>query len=69
MLAITIWWAVSARKWFKGPKINMEHQMLGREENVLDAKEAGQDSGDSSSESISRGEDRIADDKKAANLA
>jgi len=25
MTAIMIWWAVSARKWFKGPKVNVEH--------------------------------------------
>lgn len=25
MTAIMIWWAVSARKWFKGPKVNIEH--------------------------------------------
>jgi hypothetical protein len=32
MLLITIWWFVSAHKWFKGPKINIDHQMLGRGE-------------------------------------
>lgn len=29
MFAICIWWAVSARKWFKGPKVNLQHLMLG----------------------------------------
>ncbi|BFZ63516.1 GABA/polyamine transporter [Saitoella coloradoensis] len=24
------WWAVSARKWFRGPKVNVEHMMLDR---------------------------------------
>ena len=32
MLLILIWWFVSARKWFKGPKVNLEHMMFGREE-------------------------------------
>lgn len=35
MLFIMIWWVVSARKWFKGPAINVEHHMLGRED-VID---------------------------------
>ena len=30
MIFIMIWWFVSARKWFKGPHINVEHHMLGR---------------------------------------
>ncbi|KAJ9669246.1 GABA/polyamine transporter [Coniosporium apollinis] len=29
MLFIIIWWFVSARKWFKGPKVNVAHMMLG----------------------------------------
>jgi len=28
---IMIWWVVSARKWFKGPKVNVQHLMLGRD--------------------------------------
>lgn len=31
MVLVTIWWFVSARKWFKGPKVNIEHMMLERE--------------------------------------
>ena len=31
---VTIWWFVSAHKWFKGPKVNIEHMMLGRGEVV-----------------------------------
>ncbi|KAF1999514.1 amino acid transporter [Amniculicola lignicola CBS 123094] len=31
MLFVIIWWFISARKWFKGPKVNIEHMMLGRE--------------------------------------
>jgi hypothetical protein len=32
---------------YSGPKVNIEHQMLGREENVIDGKEGseGSDSG------------------------
>ncbi|KAF2460121.1 amino acid permease-domain-containing protein [Lineolata rhizophorae] len=29
MLFVLVWWAVSARTWFKGPKVNVEHLMLG----------------------------------------
>jgi hypothetical protein len=49
MTIVTIWWFVSAHKWFKGPKVNIEHMMLGRGEVV-----EGQDrkDGDSSSGEI-----------------
>ncbi|KAI9847372.1 MAG: hypothetical protein M1837_002560 [Sclerophora amabilis] len=36
MLSVIIWWFVSARTWFKGPKVNVEHMMLGREGNPID---------------------------------
>ncbi|KAI9740285.1 MAG: hypothetical protein M1834_004863 [Cirrosporium novae-zelandiae] len=39
MLMVMVWWVVSARKWFKGPKVNIEHQMLGR---VIEGKEQGE---------------------------
>ncbi|KAL8678986.1 MAG: hypothetical protein Q9186_004707 [Xanthomendoza sp. 1 TL-2023] len=39
MIFILIWWVVSARKWFKGPKVNIEHQMLGRPEGALEGIE------------------------------
>lgn len=29
MLFSLIWWVVDARKWFKGPKVNIEHMMVG----------------------------------------
>lgn len=46
MFLVTIWWFVSARKWFKGPKVNIEHLMLGREDGnvvhgVVDGGHAG----------------------------
>lgn len=31
MTGVIIWWAVDAHKWFKGPKVNIEHQMMGRD--------------------------------------
>jgi hypothetical protein len=30
MLGVLVWWVVDARKWFKGPKVNVEH-LMGRE--------------------------------------
>jgi len=27
-----IWYAVAARKWFKGPRVNIEHRMYGKED-------------------------------------
>lgn len=29
-----IWWFISAHKWFKGPKVNLDHLMLDREEQI-----------------------------------
>lgn len=31
MFMICVWWFVSAHKWFKGPKVNVEHMMVGRD--------------------------------------
>ncbi|KAI9798983.1 MAG: hypothetical protein M1833_004336 [Piccolia ochrophora] len=39
MLSVLIWWAVSARKWFTGPKVNVEHKMMGRPGNVVEGLE------------------------------
>ncbi|KAL9021883.1 MAG: hypothetical protein Q9185_000897 [Variospora sp. 1 TL-2023] len=36
MTFVTIWWFVSARKWFKGPKVNIQHRMLGDPAAALD---------------------------------
>ena len=52
MLAVIVWWVVDARKWFKGPKVNIEHAMLGRQENVVESKI--DESGGSSNNSITR---------------
>lgn len=48
MLMVTIWWFVSAHKWFKGPKVNIEHMMLGRGEVVMgqDRKDRDDSSGE-----------------------
>jgi hypothetical protein len=45
MIGILIWWVVSARKWFHGPKVNVEHLMLGREGNVVEGEGKTIDSG------------------------
>lgn len=34
MLGVIIWWLADAHKWFKGPKVNIEHQMMGREARI-----------------------------------
>jgi len=36
MFIVMVWWFISAHKWFKGPKIQVEHHMLGREENIVE---------------------------------
>lgn len=69
MLGVVIWWIVDARKWFKGPKVNIEHQMLGREGNVVEGKDASNDSGNSSSDSIMKKDGRHSDDIKAGAFA
>ena len=33
---VMVWWVVDARKWFKGPKVNVDHLMLGREGNLVE---------------------------------
>ncbi len=68
MTGALIWWVVSARKWFKGPKVNIEHYMLGREGNVIDAGEDSAESGGSSTNSVTK--DTMAfDEKRVADLA
>jgi hypothetical protein len=29
---VLLWWIIDARKWFKGPKVNVQHLMLERED-------------------------------------
>ena len=49
MLFAMIWWFAGAKKWFKGPKVNLEHVLPGRKAQYaeIQPKEL---SGDSSSE-------------------
>ncbi|KAJ6135661.1 hypothetical protein N7512_000821 [Penicillium capsulatum] len=36
MLAVSVWWVVDARRWFTGPKVNVEHAIYsGHEETVI----------------------------------
>ncbi|KAL8945970.1 MAG: hypothetical protein Q9183_007971 [Haloplaca sp. 2 TL-2023] len=59
MIFILIWWVVDARKWFKGPKVNIEHQMLGRGEGArMDGVTPGIDEASTASSS---GDDNKAD--------
>ncbi|KAF1989734.1 amino acid transporter [Aulographum hederae CBS 113979] len=62
MFFILIWWAVSARKWFHGPVVNVDHMMLGRDEAVIEGQEekAGDDS--------SSGEAAIKDGEKKGEI-
>ncbi|KAF2084006.1 amino acid transporter [Saccharata proteae CBS 121410] len=39
MLGVCVWWVVSARKWFKGPKVNVDHMMLGQGADVVEGKD------------------------------
>lgn len=38
MFLVCIWWVVSARKWFKGPKVNVAHMMHGEEQQILEGQ-------------------------------
>ncbi|KAL9610583.1 MAG: hypothetical protein Q9167_004734 [Letrouitia subvulpina] len=65
MLFVMIWWVVDAHKWFKGPKVNIEHQMLGRGGVTLEGKV--QDSESSSTGSMKG--TKVLEDKKAGDIA
>lgn len=70
MLAVTIWWVVDAHKWFKGPKVNIEHMMLGREEAIIEAKEAdAKDASEDSDSSPTATKAATNQDPKSINLA
>ncbi|KAG9204078.1 hypothetical protein G6514_001715 [Epicoccum nigrum] len=36
MVLVCIWWFVSAHKWFKGPKVNVAHMMLGDRDQMIE---------------------------------
>ncbi|TVY30681.1 putative amino-acid permease [Lachnellula hyalina] len=44
MAMVLAWWFISAHKWFKGPVINVEHHMLGRDNAVVHGVEGLSDS-------------------------
>jgi amino acid transporter len=49
MLFVLVWWVVDAHKWFKGPKVNIQHMMLGDGANVIEGKDQNSDSGSAKS--------------------
>jgi hypothetical protein len=59
MFMVTIWWFVSAHKWFKGPKVNIEHMMLGRGEVVVGKGLAGDTNDRDDSSGEARGFDKM----------
>jgi len=68
MLGAMIWWVVDAHNWFNGPKVNIEHMMIGRDAEdagnlVVEGKE--ETGGSSGTPSLSR----EASDKKISDLA
>ena len=54
---ILIWWFVSARKWFKGPKVNLEHLMLGREDQAEEIRQTEGDKGQGGATIVIEGKD------------
>jgi hypothetical protein len=48
MFFVMIWWFISARKWFKGPRVNVDHLMIGRDGNVIegDGESSSDNAGD-----------------------
>ncbi|KAK5106277.1 GABA/polyamine transporter [Lithohypha guttulata] len=51
MLFAIIWFVVDAHKWFKGPKVNINHMMMGHGANVIEGKPGGLDERSDDSES------------------
>lgn len=60
MFLVMVWWVLGARKWFKGPKVNLEHVMPGTESAYAEQIQAKEVNGDSSSST-----DSLAQAKKA----
>jgi amino acid transporter len=38
MFAVTLWWVIDARKWFEGPKVNIEHEIYNTHDGVLSSE-------------------------------
>lgn len=53
MLLAILWFVVDAHKWFKGPKVNIEHQMID-DVAVLDGKDGGSASDSGSTGGITK---------------
>ncbi|KAI9838586.1 MAG: hypothetical protein M1819_004898 [Sarea resinae] len=64
MLSILIWWFVDAHKWFKGPKVNVEHLMLGRDANVVEGIEKDEGSSGSDTDIHKGPSEKIASEKQ-----
>ncbi|KAF3907422.1 hypothetical protein ABW21_db0205167 [Orbilia brochopaga] len=54
MLVVTIWWFLDARKWFHGPKVNIEHKMLGSKGNVVNGVNIGGAEHDSDQDALAK---------------
>ncbi|KAK6524818.1 hypothetical protein TWF281_011716 [Arthrobotrys megalospora] len=54
MLAVTVWWFVDAKNWFNGPKINIEHKMLGSKGNVVEGVNMGAEQENSSDDILGK---------------
>ena len=65
MLFAMIWWFVSARKWFHGPRVNIEHLMLGREGNTVQGQGKGRDSSSETQQTQSKGAAELKSSEKA----
>lgn len=52
MLLVIIWWFVSARKWFKGPKVNVAHMMHGEERQILEGQNVQRSGSDGSANGL-----------------
>nr|POF12856.1 putative amino-acid permease [Quercus suber] len=59
MLAVLVWWLVSAHKWFRGPKVNLDHLMHDGLDSatVIEGDDAGSDSDITATEMTASGKD------------
>lgn len=64
MLFAIIWFVVDAHKWFKGPKVNIDHMMVGQGDNVIEGKIGDSNTSDSDS-ATGKGENHCSDQKVA----
>ena len=57
MLMVTVWWFVSAHKWFKGPKVNIEHMMHDPEQEVVEGQIPSGDVDSETGDVVTQGKD------------